>query len=384
MPIRSFSQYITEAPGKSVYIGWGRFNPPTIGHEKLIKALAKAAGSNQFFVLPTQSQDKKKNPLQFSDKVKMLRKMFPKYGRNILMHKYKTLFDVATDMYDKGYTELNILAGSDRVAEYEALMNKYNGTQGRHGFYNFKVINIISAGQRDPDAEGAEGMSASKLRDAAANNDFATFMKGMPTGFKDARELFNLVRTGMGLSESTDFRAKVKFEPISEEREEYVHGNLFREGEEVIIKESGELATITVLGSNYVIVETSNGKYRKWIDAVEKLEEDKEPTWDSYTEEVETKPSKYTKRFKDMFGETKLEEQDAKVALKAKADKTGIPYSILKTVFDRGYAAWKTGHRPGTNPTQWGLARVNSFATGGKTQKTADADLWKKYKEGKK
>lgn len=96
---------------------------------------------------------------------------------------------------------------------------------------------------------------------------------------------------------------------------------------------------------------------------------------------TETKPSKHTKKFKDMFGEDRaVTEQNTKKALENKAEKTGIPYSILKKVFDRGVAAWRTGHRPGTTPAQWGLARVNSFATGGKTRTTADADLWKQYK----
>ena len=192
----------------------------------------------------------------------------------------------------------------------------------------------------------------------------------------------------MGIKEESEYRNHIQLEPISEKREAYVQGSLYEVGDEVIIKESGEIATISVLGANYVIVETTSGKYRKWLEAVEKVEE-KMKDYKSMTAKQKAahdKPrpgapeSKHTKKFRDMFGEENLEEADAKKALKNKAEKTGISYAILKKVFDRGYAAWSSSHRPGTTPTQWGLARVNSFATGGKTRTTADADLWKKHK----
>lgn len=429
MSIRSFSQYITEDT-KSVYLAWGRFNPPTIGHEKLLKKLAKSAGSNQFFILASQSTDPKKNPLPFPDKIKMLRKMFPKYGRNILLHKYRTLFDVMTDMYNKGYNEVNLLAGSDRVNEYDALLKKYNGTKGRHGFYNFQSINIISAGERDPDAEGASGMSASKLRAAAADNDFATFMKGMPSGFKDAQTLFNMVRKGMGLQESTDFRTQVKFDPVSEQRESYIRGEIFNVTDLIVVKESEEIGQVIMRGSNYVLVEMADGrKLRKWLTDIEIITEKEDPDIGdqdgsqpaNYYKGIktkstkqkraaqfkkqaamddddpnaykpapgdasaETKPSKHTKAFQKKFGEGMMSfssfneviiEGKTEDALRKKADQSGMPYAILKKVFDRGVAAWRTGHRPGTTAVQWGLARVNSFATKSKgTWGKADADL---------
>jgi len=99
--------------------------------------------------------------------------------------------------------------------------------------------------------------------------------------------------------------------------------------------------------------------------------------------EADTKPSQYTKKYQQMFGDSfDLSTLVEKIkGLENKAKETGISYSILKQVYDRGMAAWRTGHRPGTTPQQWAFARVNSFVTGGKTQKTADADLWAKAKK---
>ncbi len=390
MKVNSFKLYLKEDSGDIVF-AFGRFNPPTIGHEKLMDAIKKLARGSQYRIYPTQSQDPKKNPLDFKLKVKFLRKMFPKHARNIMADKgIRTPFDVIVKLYDQGFTRVTMVAGSDRVLEFEKLLNKYNGVKGRHGFYQFENgIIVKSAGERDPDAEGAEGMSASKLRAAANDNDLKTFAKGMPKAFKGVEDLFNAVRAGMGLSESKNFRKHVQLEKVSDRREEYIEGNLFKAGDEVVIKETDEVGTIKVLGTNYVIVQLGENKKRVWLDGVEKLDEFDE-AYDKMSAKQKAahdKPrpnapeSKHTKNFKRKFGEMKsfkqsIEEADAKAALKKKADKSGMPYAILKKVFDRGYAAWKTSHRPGTNPTQWGLARVNSFATKSKgTWGGADKDL---------
>jgi len=272
---KSFTAYVTEAT-KEVTFAWGRFNPPTIGHEKLLEATAKVARGSTYRIYATQTTDSKKNPLEYTTKVKYMRKMFPRHARSIVLDpKIKTMFDILTKLYDEGYTKVNLIAGSDRVPEYEALCSKYNGVKGRHGFYNFDGgVNIISAGERDPDADGATGMSASKLRAAAFENDFQIFSKGIPSGFKETKQLFNDIRTGMGLKESHDFRSHLQLQSVSETREAYVAGSLYGVDDEVIIKESGEVGRIINLGSNYVLVEMHDGrKMRKWLDAVEKLEE---------------------------------------------------------------------------------------------------------------
>ena len=174
--IHSFKNYLIEED-KVAYFTFGRFNPPTIGHEKLLNALAKQSGKNDYFVFTSQSQDAKKNPLNYNAKVKHIRKMFPRHARRVMINKkVRTVFDAATFLYDKGYRSIVMTVGSDRVREFQTLLEKYNGQKGAHGFYNFQSISIASAGTRDPDAEGVEGMSASKMRQFASDNDFTILL----------------------------------------------------------------------------------------------------------------------------------------------------------------------------------------------------------------
>ena len=273
--INSFKNFLVEEK-KTIYFTFGRMNPPTIGHEKLLNALASKAGKNPYRVFVSQSQDRKKNPLSYKDKIKIIRKMFPKYARSIMLNtKIKTAIDAATQLYNDGYVNLVMVAGGDRVPEFEILLKKYNGVKGRHGFYNFNKIMVVSAGARDPDAEGVEGMSASKMRDAAKMSDFTKFSQGIPKNVSnaDTKTLYNAVRKGMGLNESTETTRHIQLNPVSEIRESYVNGELFKEGDTVVMKETGEIATVKRLGSNYVIVEGSGNQYRKWLDAVEKIDD---------------------------------------------------------------------------------------------------------------
>lgn len=269
--INSFKNFLVEEE-QTVYFTFGRMNPPTIGHEKLLNALAKKAGKSPYRVFVSQSQDKKKNPLAYKDKVKTIRKMFPKYARSIMLNnKVKTAMDAASELYNEGYKNLVMVVGSDRVLEFESLLKKYNGQKGRHGFYNFSKITVESAGERDPDAEGVTGMSASKMRDAASSGDFTKFSQGIPKNVSnaDTKAIYNAVRTGMGLKEARGTTQHVQLESVSELRESYVNGKLFKEGDVVAIKDTGELARVKNLGSNYVIVEGSGNTYRKWLDAIE-------------------------------------------------------------------------------------------------------------------
>ena len=352
MPIKNFTQYLIEED-REVYFTFGRMNPPTIGHGKVMDVLAKKSGKSDYKVYVSQSQNPKKDPLSYTDKVKHVRKMFPKHARQVMLDKdVKSVFDIAVKLYDQGYTKINMVVGADRIREFDVLLNKYNGTKARHGFYNFKKINIVSAGERDPDATGVEGMSASKQRENAAKNDFVTFAQGVPKGMsdKDTRKLFNDVRKGMGLKEEFEFKNHIELETVSETREQYVQGELFKVGDTVVIKESDEIGTVSVLGANYVIVETDNGKLRKWLDAVELLEKqdsdikDRKGTQparyhsglkkstkvarDAHFKKhgkkaddddsaykpapgdatAKTKPSKYTKQFKDMYEEVSQKE----------------------------------------------------------------------------
>ena len=202
--------------------------------------------------------------------------MFPRHARSVLMNNnIKSALDAAVSLYNEGYRKIVMVVGDDRVREFNILLDKYNGKKATHGFYNFMDIKVVSAGQRDPDAEGVEGMSASKMRSAAADNDFTQFSQGLPKSFSnvDSKALFTAVRTGMNIKEAADYHRHVKLESVGQLRESYVDGKLFSIGDKVVIKENGEIGVIKRLGSNYVIIESKSNEYRKWLDAVEKVEQ---------------------------------------------------------------------------------------------------------------
>ena len=527
--MKTFAE-IMEARGKVAVFTFGRFNPPTTGHEKLISKVASVAKSNRadYFVYPSHSQNDLKDPLPQSLKIAYMRKMFPKHSRNIMAAKERTAIDIAVSLHNKGYTSIIMVVGSDRVPEFKKLLDKYNGVQARHGMYDFEDIQVVSAGERDPDAEGVTGMSASKMRAAASANDFDSFKLGLPKGFKDAEKLFNDVRKYMGVRESFVAHEEV----LTEEdvfRDLYIRGEILNIGEEVTDSYSGVSGKVIRRGTNYITFAEEDGTtHKKWlyelqemttgrlikhvmaksvkkkgyekavevlktvidrksketdgnlkhsigyyaaavgktingIDARElakafkekypKLVEDcwagfkqvgmktkngkevpncvpegkedpdikdregsqpkkyyaKDAEGDAMSKSTKqararhfekgakkdddddsaykpapgdksakTKPSQYTQKMKKKFPD--LYNEDADKSLAKKSEKSGISVGILKQVYKRGVAAWRTGHRPGTTPEQWGHARVNSFITGGKTRTTADADLWKQHK----
>ena len=307
--ISSFKQYLVEET-KTIYFTWGRMNPPTIGHGKLLDKLSQKAGSNPYRIYVTQPNDQKSNPLTYMEKIKTLRKMFPRHARSIISNKkLKTIFQAVTSLYDEGFKSIVMLAGSDRVIEFDTLLKKYNGKKSTHGFYNFQNIRVISAGQRDPDSEGVEGMSASKMRGFAKDNDFTSFSQGLPKGVSnpDAKSLYNLLRKRMGLKEEKFFKKHLRLEEVSEDRENYIRGNLFSEGDEIVIRDTDEVATIKVCGSNYVIVETSDGtKLRKWITDVVKVDEDPDYHDGTYN----YKPGRTTTTRRRLLTKTSVKKKD--------------------------------------------------------------------------
>ena len=175
------------------------------GSEKLFDKVKSVAGRTPFRIYSSHSEDKK-NPLDYKTKIKMLRKMFPKYKRNIKGDAARTALEVAGRLYDEGFTHLQFIVGSDRVKEFDKLLNQYNGKKMKHGYYNFQDIKVVSAGERDPDAEGVSGMSASKMRAAASAGDFKSFKSGLPSGFKDAKKLYDVLRMKMGVNEMINFK----------------------------------------------------------------------------------------------------------------------------------------------------------------------------------
>ena len=564
-----------EQAGQVVF-AFGRFNPPTTGHEKLMDKTKQIAGSSRYIIYPSQSQNQKKDPLPFALKVAYMRKMFPKHSKNIIADRnIRNVFDIAVKLYNEKYTDVAMVAGSDRVKEFKKLLDTYNGVEGKkHGFYKFRTISVISAGERDPDAEGVTGMSASKMRAAASLGDLESFKLGLPKGFKDAEKLFKDVRKYMNIREERDMGLMTDYEEL---RDAYLTGDVWNIDD--LIEANGHIGKIIRRGTNYVsFVDENNKVHKAWLheinvnenpfaggmldpsnllrkvrgkldsriisnvikrymDGVDKgrdkggsaiaggrnsksrlimdivqtyglerkygmglkdiknfinklvnkgkldkkyqveqkkitrVKQDKDVKDSPGSEPAKyfakgaggkgmskstkqararhfdrgaamsdddprayepapgdhkkkTKPSKYTQKFKRMYGEKlgkdadmgdyikdfqksdspqfkgkskekrkdmaiaaylsrneEMEKLDEKIAgLVKKSKQTGIPYGILKKSYDRGIAAWRTGHRPGTTPQQWAFARVNSMVTGGK----ADPDLQKQAKGAKK
>jgi hypothetical protein len=257
--------------GETITVGFGRFNPPTVGHEKLLNTISQTAGKGgQYRIYPSRSEDPKKNPLPAGEKVQYMRKAFPQHANAIVDdEKTKTIFDVLKAADAKGYSSVNIVVGSDRVKEFENLANKYNGQ-----LYNFDKINIVSAGERNADAQGVEGMSASKLRKAALDGDFASFRSGVSKNLDDktTRQLFDTIRKRMNVK-SEGWEVAPKLFPQSL-REHYITQKLFQVGSWVENMNHGLIGEITRRGANYVIAVTKEGiMFKSWLrDIIEVYE----------------------------------------------------------------------------------------------------------------
>ena len=264
---------MTEAKKGSVVFAWGRFNPPTIGHEKLLDKLARVS-ANEMRVYISKSNDPQKNPLNPRQKLDYMKKIFPRYARKIMIPRTNIVIDIITDLYKEGYTNLKMVAGSDRVQEFKKLFTTYNDVKSRHGYYNFDSIEIINAGERDPDADGATGMSASKMRSAAKDNDLKSFEKGLPN-FRDVEKLFKDVRRGMNLSASymngmghNNYRPVASLEQFEQQqiRDMYIREMLFNVGDIVENVNIDIQGTVTRRGTNYVVLEDDNHNLHKsWI-----------------------------------------------------------------------------------------------------------------------
>jgi len=206
---------------------FGRFNPPTIGHEKLINAViaVNQREGGTALIYGSHTQDSRKNPLTHKQKFKWLIKMFPRIKKSLQSKATeKNVMEIAAELNGK-YDKLVMVAGSDRVDEFTSLLNSYNGIKSKHGFYEFKEIEVVSAGERDPDADGASGMSASKMRKAATQGDFKAFLLGASDELtvKDKKNMMNDVRKGLKLDtirEGMKRRRGVQ-DPIEVENKDY-------------------------------------------------------------------------------------------------------------------------------------------------------------------
>ena len=568
---------LEEAPNKTVVLGWGRMNPITVGHEKLvnkIKSVARAEGATPL-VYVSHSQDAKKNPLDYDDKIMLAKKAF---GNIIVKSNSRTIIQIMQEL-QKDFSKVVLVVGQDRIKQFDELLNKYNGKD-----YNFDSINIVSAGDRDPDSEGVSGMSASKMRAAASQGDFKKFKTGLPRRLQgDAQDVYDMVRGGMKIAEMMEQLDEAL--TIQQRRMRGITMRKFKskiaQGRRRMAKKAATMdklkvrarkAAIKIIrkkvagkkGENYAALSPSEkmlidkrvAKKKSAIDRIAKkllpavrkadlaklsgkkmneefesylLNEEfsnlfEEPTVgqdkdiadrkgtqpavyhkglakstkvkrDAHFKkgaemdddnpnayepapgdaEAETKPSKHTKRYhqmfnkegkvkldrrfrafrvrkeealdeisintdaekrlkrqhkderqnlskeheremdglltrelrkkitsinkeefdndkaliqfieettNDIFDQVSLDEAKGEEGLKKKAEKSGMPLGILRKVYNRGIAAWRTGHRPGTTPQQWGFARVNSFITKSSgTWGKADADLAAKVRK---
>jgi predicted kinase len=577
---------LTEQAEKTVVLGWGRMNPITTGHEKLVNKIKSVAKQNNAtpVVYLTHSQDPKKNPLTYDNKIMLAKKAF---GPLVQKTNAKTIMQVLAELDDK-FDKVILVVGSDRVNEFSSLIKKYNGKD-----YEFQSVDVISAGDRDPDADDVSGMSASKMRALAAAGKPDEFKKGLPRRLQGmSAKVYDMVRSGMKLAEELEAegllteapltlaqrrkrarimkryapkiaaarkrmsrrkanmetlkrRARKKAISIIRKKVAGARGKSYAEmtpGEKIMIdkKVAKRQAAIERIAKKLVpqvrkaeaerlsgrksvneafetlfekprnpedpdIGHMKGSQPKGYYKGVKKsVKDDRARHFKKYGKmddnnpkaykpapgdaNAKTKESEYTKKYRQMYGEQvnvinddkpkkksfhqmlrsngspkldkrfkinrkdyqsdqteavdprvarlkdqhraeknrlrashenemdrlkttvlrskvgrrnkpieedvdilklvdeihesiKLEEAKQLEGLKKKAEKSGISYGILKKVFDRGVAAWRTGHRPGTTPSQWGYARVNSFITGGKTRTTADADLAKKINE---
>ena len=258
--MKNFRQFIKELPSNKVVFAFGRFQPPTTGHELLVKAVKKLAGSTADHVIyASKTEDKKDNPLPVARKVYFLKRMFPNTNFKAADAQVRTFIEAAKEL-NKRYKNIVMVAGSDRVAEYEKILNKYNGTE-----FHFDTVEVVSAGERDPDSDSASGMSGTKMRDAAKKGNFKQFKKGVPATLTDldARRLMNDIRTAYGMD---PIKESVQFER-SKIREKYIAGKIFNVGDKV--QDENGIYEIMDRGANYITVVNESGELsKKWIDKV--------------------------------------------------------------------------------------------------------------------
>ena len=248
-------------------IAFGRFNPPTTGHGKLLDTVASSSDEDDYMIIPSRTQDKKKNPLDTDTKVSMMKKMFPNHSEKIVNDpSNRTIFDVLSRAHNDGYANVRIVGGGDRVKEFDKLANDYNGK-----LYQFDNLEVMSAGDRDPDSDDVTGMSASKQRKAAAEGDIKAFMKGVPKSLskKDAEELFQKIRSAMNIKEGWNmWEIAPKFD-WKNLRENYVSKRIYRIGQFVENVNTGLVGKIIRRGTSYLICVTEDDiMFKSWIKDV--------------------------------------------------------------------------------------------------------------------
>lgn len=265
--MKKYRHLLESLPSKTVVFAFGRFSPPTIGHQLLIHFVKKLAIQNKadYYIYASKTQDAKKNPLTITQKLHYLTLMFPNTNFVGANDQQRTFMEVAKFLNTK-YRNIIMVGGADRVGEFKALLEKYNGKD-----FHFDSIKVMSAGDRDPDSDDVTGMSASKMRAAASKGDFITFKKGLPSTMRDvdAKRLMNDVRVGMKLDV---IKEKVKI-PVSNIREKYFKGSMFSVGD-IVESITGEEFEIIKRGTNHLLCKDiiTGNVQNKWIYEVHSKE----------------------------------------------------------------------------------------------------------------
>tara|TARA_Y100000004_G_scaffold29662_2_gene30751 strand:- start:3188 stop:7651 length:4464 start_codon:yes stop_codon:yes gene_type:complete len=313
------SKRLSEQKSDTVVFAFGRFNPPTIGHEKLFKKVeSEGKRAKDHFVYASHSEDNKKNPLNPRLKQRILKKAFPRNNVVISSKQMPTALHIASALYEKGYKNLVMVAGSDRVQEFKKLLDRYNNEKSRHGFYNYETINVVSSGERDADAEDVSGASGTKMRMYAAKGDYESFKKYSPSKLSDreVKQTFDAVRKAL-----PNLQATMNF-PVISVREQYLLGEVFNVGDIIVDLNEEQEYEIVEQGPNFVYVKDEEGTvYTKWLtDISEKKKDDKKdrteiPQDRDIKDKKGTQPAKY---YKGMSKSTK----DARHAFFKKQDKS--------------------------------------------------------------
>lgn len=264
--MKNYKTLVESLPSKTVVFAFGRFNPPTTGHELLIKAVKKLASMNKadHVIYASRTQNSKKDPLPVNKKIHYLNLLFPGTHFVPASEEIRTFIEAVKALNGK-YKNIIMVAGSDRTHEFKTILDKYNGKE-----FSYSSIQVISAGERDPDSDNATGMSATKMRSAASKGDFNNFKRGLPSHVRDidAKLLMNDVREGLGLDH---IKEQIKFS-VDEIREKYFNGEIFKEGD--LVESNNQKFTIIKRGTNHLLVEDENGmKFSKWIKDVNLVED---------------------------------------------------------------------------------------------------------------
>ena len=200
-----------EKPRKHVAFCFGRMNPPTIGHARLLNTTARASAGGDYYIFLSHTQDSKKNPLDYNTKVDFVKSMYPQHAEHVSYGSLRTIMEIMEFLYHNNYTDVTYVCGNDRLPAFKELLNKYNGVEGGKTYYKFNSIDIVSSGPRDPDDDGVAGASASAARLAAEQGDKEEFKKITGAG-RFAPQLYKAVRKGMLKEDASGYIPKNKRE----------------------------------------------------------------------------------------------------------------------------------------------------------------------------